>query len=112
MVETKLHNALKAFLEREYGKWQYDEKSGCYFDEAYVDYNDELADEDIANILEQKEPESELEYLLYDCYSEVEREACDELIEKFQKTEEGAKYDYDEIYDFIAEVVDNPGKFM
>ena len=57
MVENKLYNELKTFLEREYGKWQYDEKNDCYFDEPYVDYNDELTDEDIANILEQKEPE-------------------------------------------------------
>ena len=44
MVENKLRNELKAFLEREYSKWQYNEKNGCYFDEAYVDYNDELTD--------------------------------------------------------------------
>ena len=44
MVENKLRNELKAFLEREHGKWQYDEKNGCYFDEAYVDYDDKLSD--------------------------------------------------------------------
>ena len=35
MTENKLYNELKAFLEREYSKWQYDEKNGCYFDEPY-----------------------------------------------------------------------------
>lgn len=99
---TKLHNELKAFLEREYGKWQYDEKSGCYFDEAYVDYDDKLSDKDIGRILEKKDPESELECLLYDYYSEAEREASDELIKEFQKTEEGQKYDYDEICDELV----------
>lgn len=97
MTENKLYNELKAFLEREYGKWQYDEKNGCYFDEAYVDYDDKLSDKDIGQILEKKEPESWLEYLLYDYYSEAEWEARDELIMKFQKTEEGSKYDYNEI---------------
>ena len=104
MVENKLRNELKAFLEREYSKWQYDEKNGCYFDEAYVDYDDKLSDKDIAQILGEKEPESELEYLLYDCYSEAEGEARDELIKKFQKTEEGTKYDWDEINDELVDM--------
>ena len=91
MLNEKLHNELKAFLEREYGKWQYDEKNGCYFDEAYADYNDELTDEDIANILEQEEPEWALEDMLNDCYQDTEWQYRDDIIEKFQKTEEGSK---------------------
>ena len=104
MTNNKLHNELKAFLEREYGKWQYDEKNGCYFDEPYVDYNDELTDKDIAKILDKEDPESELEYMLDDYYQNDEWRARDELIEKFQKTEEGSKYDYDEINETLVEI--------
>lgn len=104
MTNEKLHSELKAFLEREYGKWQYDEKSGCYFDEAYVDYNDELTDKDISKILEKEDPESELEYMLDNCYNEAEWQARNELVEKFQKTEEGSKYDYDEIDEALVEM--------
>lgn len=104
MTENKLHNELKAFLEREYGKWQYDEKNGCYFDEAYVDYDSGLCDKDIGKILEKEDPESELEYMLYDYYNEAEWQARNELIEKFQKTDEGSKYDYDEIDEALVEI--------
>lgn len=104
MVENKLYNELKTFLEREYGKWQYDEKSGCYFDEAYVDYNDELTDKDIANILEQEEPEWTLEDMLSDCYQDTEWQYRDDIIDKFQKTEEGSKYDWDEINDELVDM--------
>ena len=104
MTNNKLHNELKAFLEREYGKWQYDEKNGCYFDEPYVDYNDELTDKDIAKILDKEDPESELEYMLDDYYQNDEWRTRDELIEKFQKTEEGSKYDYDEISETLVEM--------
>lgn len=93
MTNNKLHNKLKAFLEREYGKWQYDEERGCYFDEPYVDYNDELTDKDISNILEQEEPEWALEDMLSDCYQDTEWQYRDDIIDKFQKTEEGSKYD-------------------
>ena len=104
MLNEKLHNELKAFLEREYGKWQYDEKNGCYFDEPYVDYNDELDDKDITKILAKEDPESELEYMLDNCYQNDEWRARDELIEKFQKTEEGSKYDWGEINDELVEM--------
>lgn len=104
MTNNKLYNELKAFLEREYGKWQYDEKNGCYFDEPYVDYNDELTDKDIANILEQEEPEWALEDMLSDCYQDTEWQYRDDIIEKFQKTEEGSKYDWDEINDELVDM--------
>lgn len=104
MTNNKLHNELKAFLEREYRKWQYDEKNGCYFDEAYVDYNDKLTDEDIANILVQENPEWALEDILDDCYRDSEWEYRDDIIEKFQKTEEGSKYDWDEINAELIEI--------
>ena len=104
MTENKLHNELKAFLEREYGKWQYDEKNGCYFDEAYVDYDSGLCDKDIRKILEKEDPESELEYMLYDYYNEAEWQARNELIKKFQKTDEGSKYDYNEIDEALVEI--------
>ena len=104
MTNNKLHNELKAFLEREYGKWQYDEKNGCYFDEPYVDYNDELADKDITNILEQEEPEWALEDMLSDCYQDTEWQYRDDIIDKFQKTEEGSKYDWDEINDELVDM--------
>ena len=104
MTNNKLHNELKAFLEREYGKWQYDEKNGCYFDEPYVDYNDELTDKDIANILDQEEPEWALEDMLSDCYQDTEWQYRDDIIEKFQKTEEGSKYDWDEINDELVDM--------
>ena len=91
MLNEKLHNELKAFLEREYSKWQYDEKNGCYFDEPYVDYNDELTDKDIENILEQEEPEWALEDMLSDCYQGTEWQYRDDIIDKFQKTEENKK---------------------
>lgn len=104
MTNNKLHDELKAFLEREYGKWQYDEKNGCYFDEPYVDYNDELTDKDIENILEQEEPEWALEDMLSDCYQDTEWQYRDDIIEKFQKTEEGSKYDWDEINDELVDM--------
>lgn len=104
MLNEKLHNELKAFLGREYSKWQYDEKNGCYFDEPYVDYNDELTDEDIANILEQEEPEWALEDMLSDCYQDTELQYRDDIIDKFQKTEEGSKYDWDEINDELVDM--------
>ena len=104
MTHNKLHDELKAFLEREYGKWQYDEKNGCYFDEPYVDYNDELTDKDIANILEQEEPEWALEDMLSDCYQDTEWQYRNDIIDKFQKTEEGSKYDWDEINDEIDDM--------
>lgn len=104
MANNKLHNELKAFLEREYGKWQYDEKNGCYFDEPYVDYNDELTDKDIANILEQEEPEWALEDMLNDCYQDTEWQYRDDIIDKFQKTEDGSKYDWDEINDELVDM--------
>ena len=99
MTENKLHNELKEFLERESGKWQYDEKSGCYFGEPYVDYNDELTVKEISNILGQDEPEWALEDRLSDYYQDTEWQYHDDIIDKFQKTEEGGKYDYDEIDD-------------
>ena len=104
MTNNKLHDELKAFLEREYGKWQYDEKNGCYFDEPYVDYNDELTDKDIANILEQEEPEWALEDMLSDCYQDTEWQYRNDIIDKFQKTEEGSKYDWDEINDELVDM--------
>ena len=104
MTNNKLHNELKAFLERKYGKWQYDEKNGCYFDEPYVDYNDELTDKDIKNILEQEEPEWALEDMLSDCYQDTEWQYRDDIIDKFQKTEEGSKYDWDEINDELVDM--------
>ena len=104
MTNNKLHDELKAFLEREYGKWQYDEKNGCYFDEPYVDYSDELTDKDIANILEQEEPEWALEDMLSDCYQDTEWQYRDDIIDKFQKTEEGSKYDWDEINDELVDM--------
>ena len=104
MTNNKLHKELRAFLEREYSKWQYDEKNDCYFDEPYVDYNDKLYDKDIAKILDKEDPESELEYMLDDYYQNDEWQARDELIEKFQKTEEGSKYDWDEINDELVEM--------
>lgn len=104
MTNNKLHDELKAFLEREYSKWQYDEKNGCYFDEPYVDYNDELTDKDIANILEQEEPEWALEDMLSDCYQDTELQYRDDIIDKFQKTEEGSKYDWDEINDELVDM--------
>lgn len=102
MTNEKLHNELKAFLKREYGKWQYDESDGCYFDEPYVDYNDELSDKNIAKILEAEDPELELEYMLEDCYLQAEWEARRELVDKFQNTDEGSKYDYDDIEEEIV----------
>lgn len=102
MTENKLHNELKSFLERECG--QYDEKNDCYFDEPYVDYNDELTDKDIANILEQEEPEWALEDMLSDCYQDTEWQYRDDIIDKFQKTEEGSKYDWDEINDELVDM--------
>lgn len=104
MLNEKLHNELKAFLEREYSKWQYDEKNGCYFDEPYVDYNDELTDKDIENILEQEEPEWALEDMLSDCYQDTELQYRDDIIDKFQKTEEGSKYNWDEINDELVDM--------
>ncbi len=104
MTNNKLHNELKAFLEREYGKWQYDEKNGRYFDEPYVDYNDELTDKDIANILEQEEPEWVLEDMLDNCYQYTEWQYRNDIIDKFQKTEEGSKYDWDEINDELLDM--------
>ena len=104
MTNNKLHKELRAFLEREYGKWQYDEKNDCYFDGPYVDYNDKLYDKDIAKILDKEDHESELEYMLDDYYQNDEWRARDELIEKFQKTEEGSKYDYDEINEILVEM--------
>ena len=104
MTNNKLHNELKAFLEREYSKWQYDEKNGCYFDEPYVDYNDELTDKDIENILEQEEPEWALEDMLSDCYQDTEWQYRDDIIDRFQKTEEGSKYDWDEINDELVDM--------
>lgn len=102
MTNNKLHDELKAFLEREYGKWQYDEKNGCYFDEPYVDYDDKLTDKDIEKILEQEEPEWALEDMLNDCYQDTEWQYRDDIIDKFQKTEEGSKYDWDEINDELV----------
>lgn len=102
MVENKLYNELKIFIEREYGKQQYGEKNDCYFDEAYADYGDKLSDKEVANILKQEETEWALEDMLSDYYSDAEWETRDELIKKFQKTEEGSKYDYDEIYDELV----------
>lgn len=104
MTNNKLHNELKAFLEREYGKWQYDEKNGCYFDEPCVDYNDKLIDEDIEKILEQEEPEWALEDMLSDYYQDTEWQYCDNIIEKFQKTEEGSKYDWNEINEELVDI--------
>ena len=104
MTNNKLYNELKTFLEREYSKWQYDEKNGCYFDEPYVDYNDELTDQDIANILEQKEPEGALEDMLGDCYQDTEWQYRYDIIDEFQKTKEGSKYDWDEINDEIDDM--------
>lgn len=104
MKINKLRNELKTFLEREYEKWQYDEKNGCYFDEAYVDYDDKLSDKAVANILKQEEPELELEDMLIDCYQDTEWQYRDDIIDKFQKTEEGAKYDWDEINDELVDM--------
>lgn len=104
MKINKLRNELKTFLEREYEKLQYDEKNGCYFDEAYVDYDDKLSDKAVANILKQEEPELELEDMLIDCYQDTEWQYRDDIIDKFQKTEEGAKYDWDEINDELVDM--------
>ena len=104
MTDNKLYDELKAFLEREYGKWQYDEESDYYFDEAYVDCEDKLCNEDIAKILGKEDPESHLKYMLDNYYDEIECEARNELIEKFQKTDEGSKYDWDEIDETLVEI--------
>ena len=104
MTNEKLHNELKTFLEREYSKWQYDGKNDCYFDECYVDYRDELTDKDIANILDQNEPEWALQAMLSDCYQDSEWQYRDDVITKFQKTEEGSKYSWEEIDDELVEM--------
>lgn len=104
MTNNKLHNELKAFFEREYGKWQYDEKNDRYFDEPYIDYNDKLDDKEISKILESDDPERMLIDILCDCYEDDEWQFKKQIINKFQETEAGSKYSWEEIYNELPEI--------
>ena len=104
MTNNKLHNELKAFFEKEYGKWQYDEKNDCYFDEPYIDYNDKLDDKEISKILKSDDPERMLIDILCDCYEDDEWQFKKQIINKFQETEAGSKYSWEEIYNELPEI--------
>lgn len=104
MTNNKLYNELKAFFEREYGKWQYDEKNDCYFDEPYIDYNDKLDDKEISKILESDDPERMLIDILCDYYEDDEWQFKKQIINKFQETEAGSKYSWEEIYNELPEI--------
>lgn len=104
MTNNKLHDELKAFFEREYGKWQYDEKNDCYFDEPYIDYNDKLDDKEISKILESDDPERMLIDILCDYYEDDEWQFKKQIINKFQETEAGSKYSWEEIYNELPEI--------
>lgn len=102
MLNEQLHNELAAFLKENYH--EFDEKSKCFFDEAYTDYDDQISDKDLGKILDSDDPEQALEEMLRDCYTGCEWQYRDDIVSGFLKTPEGSKYDYEEVDDELLEM--------
>lgn len=92
MLNEKLHNELAAFLKANYH--EFDEESKYFFDEAYTDYDDQIRDKDLGEILASEDPEEAFEEMLWDCYTGCEWQYRDDIVSGFLKTPEGSKYDY------------------
>lgn len=102
MLNEKLHDELAAFLKANYH--EFDEENKCFFDEAYTDYDDQISDKDLGEILASEDPEQALEEMLWDCYMDCEWQYRDDIVSEFLKTQEGSKYDREEVDDELVEM--------
>ena len=102
MLNKQLHDELAAFLKANYH--EFDEENKCFFDEGYADYNDQISDKDLGEILASEDPEQELEEMLWNCYMDCECQYRSDIESEFLKTPEGSKYDFEEVDDELVEM--------
>lgn len=109
-MNNEIKNAIDAFIEKEYSFCK--KKEGYYEYEMYADYNDELSDKEIAEILQSGNPREAFLDKLVESYDEAQYEyekelinACIGELEKDLTGELLLEADDDEIKDYILEKV-------
>ena len=102
MLNEKLHDELAAFLKENYH--EFDEETKCFFDEAYTDYEDQISDKDLGEVLDSEDPEQAFEEMLWNCYTDCEWQYRNDIVSEFLKTPEGSKYDFEEVDDELVEM--------
>ena len=99
MAKTKLQQLVEQYLAEH---CEFDERIGCWFDEAYADYNDEIDAKAVADILQYPNPKERLEDLITDYYDEQwER---NEHIDEFKKTLKRKSWSDEDIEDMFVKL--------
>jgi len=107
---------IKQIIDKEINSYCWKDKDGQYYIEIYVDYRDELGEDNIKKILEcdTKEQAQEMfNQIMWDMYEDYECDLYQELLKKIESTfknevsdSENIYYDYeDEIRDYINDQV-------
>ncbi len=97
MKKTILHQKLKAFLDKKYSSWAWDERFQSYYEEPYRDYDDVIDDKTISEILDSKYPMEALEQNCSEWWWDCAWQTENELITEFKKTLTRQSWDDDKI---------------
>lgn len=101
MAKTKLQKLVEQYLAEH---CEFDEHSGCWFDEAYADYNDTIGAKTAADILQSSDPEERLEDLMIGWYDYDEQEERDDHIDKFKETLKRKSWSDEDIEDMFVKL--------